>query len=111
MESLSEEIINLGYLNDVTSSRRSLFVNIVAFGAILLLTMMLLFSALISILLTCTLLSIVVVSSCSSSSVSAIRSMSSANQRLLICLPFTDIAPLCRASFIIFFKVYIKQHW
>ena len=36
----------------------------------------------------------VVVSSCSSSSVPAIRSMSSANRRLLISLPFIDIVPL-----------------
>ena len=50
VESHSEEMIDPRYLNDFTSSRRSLFINIVLLAAILLLTMILLFSALISIL-------------------------------------------------------------
>ena len=49
VESPSEEMIDPKYLNDVTSSRHSQFINIVVLGAILLLTMILLFSALISI--------------------------------------------------------------
>ena len=44
-----EEMIDPRYLNDAISSRRSPFINIVVLGAILLLTMILLFSALISI--------------------------------------------------------------
>ena len=48
VESRSEEMINHRYLNDVTSSRHSPFTDIVVLGAILLLTMILLFSALIS---------------------------------------------------------------
>ena len=104
MESPSEEMIDPRYLNDVTSSRRSPFFNVVVLGAILLLTIILLFSALISIQQTRALLSNVVVRSCSSSSVPAIRSMSSANWRLLISLPFIDIVPLklCTASSMIF---------
>ena len=49
VESPSEEMIDPRYLNDVTSSRYSPFINIVLLGTILLLTMILLFSALISI--------------------------------------------------------------
>ena len=45
----SEEMVNPRYLNDVTSSKRSPFINIIVIGTILLLTMILLFSALISI--------------------------------------------------------------
>ena len=45
----SEETIEPKYLNDFTSSRRSPFFNIVHLGAILLLTMILRFSAPISI--------------------------------------------------------------
>ena len=100
VESPSEEMIDPRYLNDSTSP----FINIVFLGAILLLTLILLFSALMSISQARALLSSVVVSSCSSSSVPAIRLMSSANRRLLISLPFIDIAPLklCRASWMIF---------
>ena len=47
VESPSEEMIDPRYLNDVTSSKRSPFINIVVLGAILLLTMILLFSAII----------------------------------------------------------------
>ena len=49
VESPSEEMIDPRYLNDVTSSRRSSFINIVVLGVVLLLTMILLFSGLISI--------------------------------------------------------------
>ena len=49
VESPSEEMIDPRYLNDVTSSRYSPFINIVLLGTILLLTMILLFSALIYI--------------------------------------------------------------
>ena len=49
VESPSEEMIDPRYLNDFTSSRRSLLINIVLLGTIPLLTMILLFSALISI--------------------------------------------------------------
>ena len=49
VESPLEEMIDPKYLNYFTSSRRSPFINIVLLGAILLLTMILLFSALISI--------------------------------------------------------------
>ena len=49
VESPAEEIIDPMYLNDFTSSRRSPFVNIVLLGAILQLTIILLFSTLISI--------------------------------------------------------------
>ena len=49
VESPSEEMIDPRYLKDFTSSRRSQFINIELLGAILLLTMILLFSALISI--------------------------------------------------------------
>ena len=49
VESPSEEMIDPSYLNDVASSRRSPFINIVVLGAILLLTTVLLFSAFISI--------------------------------------------------------------
>ena len=47
VESPSEEMIDLRYLNDVTSSTRSPLIYIVVLGATLLLTMILLFSALI----------------------------------------------------------------
>ena len=50
LKSSSEEMIDLKYLNDFTSLRCSLFINIVLLGAILLLATVLLFSALISIL-------------------------------------------------------------
>ena len=50
LELPSEEMIDPRYFNDFTSTRRSPFINIVLLGAILLLTMTLLFSALISIL-------------------------------------------------------------
>ena len=46
VESPSEEMIDPRYLNDVSSPRRSPFINIVVLGAILRLTMILLFSAL-----------------------------------------------------------------
>ena len=49
VESPSEEMIDPRYLNDFTSSRRSRFINIAVLGAILLLTIILLLSALISI--------------------------------------------------------------
>ena len=49
VESPSKEMIDLRYLNDVSSSRLSPVINIVVIGAILLLNMILLFSALISI--------------------------------------------------------------
>ena len=49
VESPSKEMIDPRYLNDVSSSRLSPFNNIVVIGAILLLAMILLFSALISI--------------------------------------------------------------
>ena len=50
VESPSEEMIDTMYLNDFTSSRLSPFINIICLSAILLLTIILLFSALISIL-------------------------------------------------------------
>ena len=62
MESSSEEMIDPSYLNEVTSLRRSPFISIVVLGDILLLTMILLFSAFISIPYTRGLLSSVVVS-------------------------------------------------
>ena len=49
VESPSGEMIDPRYLNDFTYSWRSPFINIVLLGAILLLTIILLFSALISI--------------------------------------------------------------
>ena len=49
VESPSEEMIDPRYLNAVTSSRCSPFINIVLLGTILLLTMILLFFALTSI--------------------------------------------------------------
>ena len=49
VESPSKEMIDPRYLNDVSSSRLPPFNNIVVIGAILMLTMILLFSALISI--------------------------------------------------------------
>ena len=50
VESPSEEMIDPRYLNDFTSSRHSPFINIVLLGTVLLLTIILLFSALIYIL-------------------------------------------------------------
>ena len=47
LESPSEEMIDPRYLSDFTSSRRSPLINIVHLGAILVFTMILLFSALI----------------------------------------------------------------
>ena len=49
VESPSGEVIDPRYLNDFTSSKRSSFINIVVLGAILVVTMILLFSAVISI--------------------------------------------------------------